>query len=245
MVRKVVAIALIAGMALGLSGCILRRAEGSAPRTEERDVASSFDTIDFEGWGELVIKEGEDYEVEVSGSRDMLDRLRTDVRGDTLRIYQESNTQIYFFGIPNDELKVTVTLPGLRGLELDGAGQVTLDGIESESLEIELGGAGDVSGDVDVDELAIVLSGAGTVALEGRADVQDIELSGLGSFDGSELEGRDGSVRMSGAGSATMWVTQALEVDLSGLGTVEYYGDPEVDVKRMDGAGTIDSLGDK
>jgi hypothetical protein len=245
MVRKVAIIALVGVLAVGTSGCVLRKAEGTERRSEEREV-SGFDSVEFDGWGALTIEQGDEYALTVSGADELLDRLETEVRGDTLRISMAPKTEIWFFGTPDRDIEMKLTVPELSRLEVNGAGAVELDGIEGDSLELELDGAADVNGvDFDLEDLSVVLSGAGHVELDGRADRQSVDISGLGAFDGSELEGRDGEVMMSGAGAATVWVTDTLEVDLTGLGSIEYYGDPDVETGRMDGAGSIDSLGDK
>ena len=44
-------------------------------------------------------------------------------------------------------------------------------------------------------------------------------------------------------GSATLWVTDELAVDLTGSGNLEYYGTPKVTRQNVDGFGRVQSLG--
>jgi hypothetical protein len=80
--------------------------------------------------------------------------------------------------------------------------------------------------------------------MAGKVDEQVIKLSGAGSFNGARLESRKAEVKLSGVGSASVWVKENLEVNLSGLGSVEYYGNPQVTEKKT-GLGSLKSLGNK
>lgn len=244
MVRKIALIALVGVLILGLSGCILRPAGSSESRTESRDV-DGFDSVDFEGWGDLTIEQGNEFKMTVTGPEDLVKRLKTEVRGDTLRIYMEPRAEFWWFGFGNRSLDIAVTLPELKAFELDGAGTVDIDGVETEVLELDLSGAAELSATgLDVDELVLDMSGAGEAQVSGQARTQDIEISGAGNFDGGHLEGSDVTTVMSGAGSATVWATRNLDVVVSGAGSVKYYGDPDVN-RETSGAGSIEGLGDR
>jgi hypothetical protein len=49
---------------------------------------------------------------------------------------------------------------------------------------------------------------------------------------------------ITGAGSATVWVTDDLEVSLAGVGSVEYYGCP-AGHRNASGLGRVRLLGDR
>lgn len=244
MARKITLILLAGVLVLGLSGCILRPAGSSRERTETPDV-QDFDSIDFEGWGNLTIEQGDEFEVTITGPGDQVDRLRTEVRGDTLRMYMGPRAEFWLFGMGDRSLDIHVTMPELTALEMSGAGTVEIDGIDTREFELDLSGAADLQADdIDVQDLVVVMSGAGTATMSGTAVTQDVEISGAGHFDGGDLEGRDVTMDMSGAASSTVWATRNLDVSVSGAGSVEYYGDPDVD-RDISGAGTIHDLGDK
>lgn len=244
MIRRIVAVVLAIVLVMGLSGCIVRRAEVSEPRSEDRDV-SGFEAVDFSGFGRVTIEQGDEYEVTVTGSGDLVDRLDTEVRGDTLYIDLESRFEFWLFSLGDRDLDIKVVMPELTALNISGAADVDVEGFEADALDLELSGAGElVANDLDVRDLTVEMSGAGSVRLDGVADTQDITISGAVDFDGRDLEGKDVTVEMSGAGSATVWARDTLEATVSGAGSVEYYGDPRVD-KNVSGAGTVNDRGDK
>jgi len=69
-------------------------------------------------------------------------------------------------------------------------------------------------------------------------------MSGFGEFKGPDLETQQADVRITGAGSATVWAVNELNASISGAGNVSYYGDPKA-VKHVSGAGNINRIGSK
>jgi len=66
-------------------------------------------------------------------------------------------------------------------------------------------------------------------------------MSGAGSYSAPKLESRRASVDLRGAGHATVWAVEDLDVTIRGLGSVEYYGSPTVK-KNVSGLGSVTSL---
>ncbi|MDO8987892.1 MAG: head GIN domain-containing protein [Coriobacteriia bacterium] len=244
MFRKIAMTTLIAVLALGLTGCIVRRAEDVENRAESRAV-TKFDTVDFSGYGRVEIVQGDTYELELNGPADLLDKVTTEVHGDTLYIGRDAGWEIWLFGMGDRKIDVTITAPTLSKIKVAGAGDVIIDGLEADSFEFELSGAGTLRGeDLRLGDLGIEMSGAGTAALSGRVDDQQIIISGAGEYEGGDLESKRTRVDMSGAGNATVWATESLDIEASGAGSVKYWGDPDLR-QDVSGAGTVHGLGDK
>lgn len=102
--------------------------------------------------------------------------------------------------------------------------------------------AGDVRiGSLTVEELAVYLNGAGNVEVAGQVVEQGVFFNGFGVYRAAKLESQRAVVEVNGAGSVTLWVTDTLDVRISGAGNVEYYGDPEV-TKNISIVGRLVSL---
>jgi hypothetical protein len=71
-----------------------------------------------------------------------------------------------------------------------------------------------------------------------------VDISGFGDFKGAELHGQEANVKISGAGSATVWVDNELDAEVSGAGSVNYYGTASV-TRQINGVGSIKHLGNK
>lgn len=72
---------------------------------------------------------------------------------------------------------------------VNGAGDVEIDGLQSDSARIEVNGAGDaaISG-IDCDDLTVSINGAGDVTLSGTARTASLMLSGAGDIDATGLK---------------------------------------------------------
>ena len=72
-----------------------------------------------------------------------------------------------------------------------------------------------------------------------------VTVTGAGDVMAGKLRADVGKVAISGAGTTTLWPEKSLDVRITGVGTVRYYGDPQIvdrhvvgvgNVKRMQGA---------
>lgn len=242
--RRVMVAMMVAVLAVGLSGCIVRRVESGPDRTESRDV-SDFDEVSFSGYGTMTIKQGGRYSLKLSGPSEVVDRVSTEVRGDTLYIDWDTPRLSFFGPFTETDLNIELTVPDLSLVEVDGAGSVEIDGLETERFGFELAGAGELRlEDLDVEELTVDLSGAGSADISGKATDQSLTVSGAGSYDARDLESSSATVEMSGAGSAVVWAKDMLDVEVSGAGSVEYYGSPTVS-QNISGIGSVNSRGSR
>lgn len=243
MFRRVLVAVVVAALALGLSGCIVRRVEIEEPRSESRPI-DGFDEVSFSGYGDLTVKEGSRYDVEIRGPQSALDRVKTEVRGDTLYI-EWQNGWFSWWQFSDSKLDIVVTTPSITRLELSGAGEVTMDGFSGDEFTFDLSGAGSFDAqDIEFDELLITMSGAGSADVSGVVKSQSVSISGAASYDARDLESRTAEVEMSGAGSATVWAADRLDIELSGAGSVEYYGNPKI-TQDVSGLGSVQGRGER
>jgi hypothetical protein len=211
--------------------------------TEERSV-SNFTGVDFSTFGEVVLIQGEGESLTIEGSDNLVPLVKTEVRAGVLHIDLEENINILNRNL-NDYLIFTISVVDLNGLTLSGLGDVKMDSLSTSDLSIEMSGAGQfVLDELTAEELNINLSGLGNIDVSGTADHSEIEISGAGQVDAGDLESNTAEVKIPGLGSATVWVTESLTGDISGGGSVEYYGDPSTDLETS-GLGSFNSLGDK
>lgn len=115
--------------------------------------------------------------------------------------------------------------------------------VEVKSLEsLNIKGVGTVEvKDIQGKRLSISLDGVGSMAIAGSVDVLELTLEGVGSFHGEELKTKQATVRNSGVGSAVVNVSENLDATVSGVGSVEYIGSPQVR-ESVRGVGTVKKL---
>lgn len=204
---------------------------------------------------EVQITRGDTFQVEVTTDDNLVDRLRVEQSGSTVRIGMETGIS---FGTATR--KAMVTLPELEAVQLSGASKagvigfdgkrdlslaisgasaLSLTGIVAADTQIDASGASKVAGDLKAADVRMEASGASQIQLAGSADDGDLEASGasklaLGSF---ELAGA--SVTLSGASSATVNVARTLDADLSGASTLTYSGNAAIRSIQTSGASQI------
>jgi len=211
--------------------------------TEERPV-SGFDQVVFEGLGELTITQGELEALTIEAESNVMGRVTTEVKGDTLYIGLRPS----LFGIsivPTRPIRHDLRVRNLRAIEVTGLGNVSAGAIRGDRLRVDMNGGGRiVVRALNADLLELTLSGLGGCEVAGAVRRQDILITGGGDYDGSELASEIAEVTLTGLGKATVWASDALDVELTGAGSVEYYGDPRV-TQSVTGLGRVRSLGSK
>jgi hypothetical protein len=211
-------------------------------KSQTREV-SDFHAIEIDYPAQVVITQGKAVSVKVEADDNLLPGLFTQVQNGTLKIFY--NPQGEKPVNPTKVVMVTIVVKNLDDVQFSSAGEVTINGLKTDQLNLELDGAGKVTlNDIAAKSLKLGLSGAGSLNAAGTADNLDINISGFGGFDGKDLHSQTASVNISGAGSATVWVDETLDANVSGAGSVNYYGSPSV-TKDVNGVGSVSSQGSK
>lgn len=208
--------------------------------TETREV-SDFHEVSMSTFGEVLITQGDTESLTVEAPSNFLRYLETYVEDGVLYIAQRRG----FFGGPANRVVFTLSVKELDGLNLSGAGTIkVLDGLQCTNLNINLSGAGSIEvDDLAAESLNASLSSAGAIIIAGKVNSQSVNLSGVGGYEAGDLESRSTLVNLAGAGGAVVWVTEELDVSISGVGSVSYYGDPRVS-QNVVGLGSVNSKGE-
>ncbi len=211
--------------------------------TEERNV-NDFDSVAMSGFGRVIVTQGDEESLTVETDDNLMQYIETRVSGGTLELGFTDDAERKILD-PSDSIIFRLSVIDLTALDISGAAAIEIQKLEADRLDMVLSGAGDVRIDsLTATDLVVTVSGAGDVELTGQVETQEIALRGLGNYDASDLESQDATVRIGGAGSATVWAHDTLDIEIGGAGNVEYYGDPDV-TQDISGAGSITSRGDK
>jgi len=103
----------------------------------------------------------------------------------------------------------------------------------------------DISAEIVVNEMDYIsITGAGSFVASGDPQPYlSVYITGSGNVDAAGLEVEDCQVSITGAGNCRVYATRSLNVDISGVGTVFYRGNPDVDYK-VSGVGNVSPLPD-
>lgn len=211
--------------------------------SENRDV-SGFNAIEFSTFGKINILQGDVESLNISGPDNIVPEIRTTVRNGTLVIETRDNLTVRPTSLENP-LTFTLVVKELTSLDVSGLGEVQIEPLSTPRILYNMSGAGSiVQNQITTEEINIDLSGLGEIEISGQAIQGSIEISGAGSVDAADLQLNTATVNMSGLGGATLWVTDQLTGDISGAGSVSYYGDPQTSTTSS-GLGNFKSLGNK
>lgn len=189
---------------------------------------NDFTDIEINIAAEVNIEQGADYEIYVSGSNQIQERLDIFKTGEKLVIDTEDGLFDIFDSHGGEDLQITIKTPNLEYLEANGAARVYLTGITNPKLKIDVSGAAIVEGDVNVTELNMGLSGSASGRLSGRAIESTFDISGASRLLAFDLLTDNCDIESSGASHAEVFVQQKLDAESSGASKVEYKGSPRV-----------------
>lgn len=193
-----------------------RRNRGPS-RSENREVAS-FDSIDMRGAARLEITVGKPESLVIEGRASTIERLKTEVRHNTLFI--ESKPRDWFMSNNRRRITLKISVPQLHSLEVEGGNDVRLTGFD--------GGAS-----------TIRAAGAAHISAEGRLAELNVRMSGAGHGDFSRLIADEAKVVVEGVGSVIVHPKDTLDATMNGVGAILYTGNPREVNTRMNGLGTI------
>ncbi len=182
-------------------------------KTENRNV-SEFTKIDASGAYSIKIKVGESPSLRIKAEENLLSLIRTKVKGNTLVIDNKKNLS------PRKELLIEITTRDLTSIDCSGANDIEVIGINTDRFEVDL-------------------SGAGSIELEGEVEKFYGDLSGAGSINARSLIANKVYISVSGAASASVHAKEFLDATVSGVGSIDYYGNPQNTKTNVSGVGSI------
>ena len=110
---------------------------------------------------------------------------------------------------------------------ISGGIELEMDAAASEKVDLDIkGGAKVYVYNVNTDKVEIDVTGAADINLSGKTGLFEMELAGAGAIDAKSLVSEKAEVKISGAGTAELSVTEELLADVDGVGNLTYYGDP-------------------
>jgi hypothetical protein len=184
------------------------------PATQARAVGE-FTGVELGGSNNVVIRVGEEQSVVVKADDNLVDRVTTEVQSGTLVI---ANTPGSFS--TRSPMSVEVSVPTLDTLQLTGSGNIVVDGIQTESLTVDLPGSGTLTGSGTATHLEVTVGGSGTVQF-------------------TRLVADDVRAVVSGSGSIFVTATESLDGSVSGSGAILYTGNPPDVTRNVTGTGAI------
>ncbi len=226
---------------LALNPVISSSVAGSGNVVVQDVPIGEIDSVMLSGLGDLTIRQGETESLTIEAEDNILPLLETKVTGGVLELSDKPNTSIN----SSKGIHYTLVVMNLKQVSLTGMGNIAIDALTADALNLVLSGSGDVKmTDLQAGEVNLTLDGLGSIELTGQAESLTMKTMGSGDLKAADLKVKNASITIEGLGNATVQVSDTLEVNISGSGSLKYYGAPKI-TQEITGLGSIQSLGEK
>lgn len=210
---------------LGLTLAILPTAPANA--VERKLLVASFENILVIGDIDVVVQTGKSVSAKASGDRRVLDSLKLERTGNTLRIRvldvlnNEKGTPI------TEPLRVTLSTRMIQNIVVSGNSMVSVSSIIlPDAAKILISGNGTVTvGSITADQLTADIDGNGQIDIGGGL-VRDsrVTIIGAGEYRGAKLQTRKLRLEHNGNAKSAATVAEGTEIYNRGSGNIDIGG---------------------
>ena len=218
--RKAVLVVLCLAFVAAFAGCHINKGvKGSGNRKAEKRSLPAFSAVETTGvyQAEIICQQPASFEIETDDN--ILPLIKTDVRDGVLYVSSEGRIN------PSKGVQLRISVPELASVASRGAGDINVQ-------------------DSNADDLKIDSTGAASIKATGKAKMATISSTGAGDIDTSRLRSEKARVTVTGAASVTVYASEQLDVSVSGVGSVDYLGNPKSVNKSVSGIGSVNKKGD-
>lgn len=219
---KAIQFSVLLACAVASGGCteimshVGNQVQGSGRPAAENRTVESFHKISEDGAANVLVTIGPSTSVKVEGDDNIVPLVRTKVKDDELLIETKKNFRT------DKKLLVTVTVPSLTSIELNGAASIKVHNVSGSAFSVGL-------------------NGAGSISLDGSVGSVDASVNGTGNLKLSDLKAKSASTSVNGVGNIEVWATDSLAANVDGVGNIRYKGSPSI-TKTVNGVGKVSQL---
>lgn len=220
-----------------------RTIKGSGNVVEETRAVSGVSGVNLSTIGHLTIEVGDTESLRIEAEDNLMEYIETEVNNGRLTIGHRDPTRISLRATKPVNYFLTVT--GLDTIMVTSSGDIEVGDLETDVLSVEIDSSGDVTlGVVNADTLEVDIDSSGNLDIAGgQVEAQYITIDSSGSYSAQDLQSAEAEVRLTSGGSATIWVLNHLEANLSSSGDLRYRGNPTVDATTTS-SGDVTQIGE-
>jgi hypothetical protein len=215
-------------------------AEESGPEVSQDFAVGQFDRIEVSGPYDVAVHTGAATAVTATGPQNLVERMDVQVQDGRLMIRpRKEEGRMKIWG-NRGHVEVQVTVPGLRGAEIAGAGDIRIDRVDGDSFDADIHGSGGlVIETFEAQSLAASIAGSGEIrAASGTAEQVALKIGGSGNINTQGVAAKTASATITGSGNISATATDTAAVRIYGSGNVEIQGGAKCTVDNK-GAGSF------
>ena len=209
----------------------------------EARVAKNFHSLKVSNAFDVYLTQGNEEELAVSASdKKYISAIKTEVKDGELRITIDGDVGRWNSG--KMKLKAYVSFKNLDKLHVSGACDIHIMGVlKSDELIVEMSGASDIKGKIEVKKLDAKLSGASDMKISGSSGDLKLEVNGASDFKGFDFAVDYCYAEASGASDIQITVNKELAAKATGASDIHYRGEGRVRELRANTASSVRKTG--
>jgi len=188
----------------------------AAQAAESTRSLPGFIAINAKGAFSMKVEVGKTQSVVVSGEEKFVNLLKTEVVDNELQVFLPEKQFSSSKGAPT----VTITMPSLSRVKLEGAGETLLHNVNTDRIDISY-------------------LGAGQLLADGKVKYLRLNAKGVGQVDTRKLLADRVDVQFEGVGNISVYASDLLNAVAKGIGGLTYYGHPKKVNKDVAGIGSV------
>lgn len=219
------------------SGSCFKGAKENATKSIE---IKNFNAIALYDDINLDVRFGNNYEVELTGPKNLLEYCNIEIQGNTL--VAENFTKCYVTKGYDFSFNLKVTLPKLDSIYTDGYGNIDfIDTLNQPTFKLEnFGTAGVYSLLLNTSTAKIAHHlGSADISVYGSSNIGELFLGSNGRIDASKLFTNQAFVNHDGDGNIYIYTSEYLSYSLTSYGDLYAYGNPKIIEGSRSGKGNF------
>ena len=125
---------------------------------------------------------------------------------------------------------------GQLDIDASGASKIQVKANVTGNAKLDVSGTSKIQGELKAGNVRINASGVSSVELTGSASDIKIDASGTSNIKSENFEVKTATIKTSGTSNITLHVTDTLNVNSSGISTINYKGSPVIEMKNSGNA---------
>lgn len=128
----------------------------------------------------------------------------------------------------------------ITDFKVSGASMVTLESeLVAPDASIELSGASEFTGELELEQLELEASGASNIDIFGKVGELDADLSGASTLKDYDFLAETLDIRLSGASDANLSINETIDIDALGTSKLRFKENPIINKRKLSGASEI------
>lgn len=214
---------------LGACNCV----DGTGPVVTETLMIDDVSGLNMQTSLDVRLKQGTPQSISLTAQQSLHDIIRVTAKDGICIVDAEQCFKT------NKEAFLSITLPRMDMLSLDGSGNISGEGtFMVEDLEVDIDGSGNISVSVDAESLTLEIDGSGNISATGKTDELVAAIDGSGNIYAGDLKSASVEAEIDGSGDIEIGPSEDLNASVGGSGNIRYKGNPDVK-SSVSGSGEI------